>query len=251
MIALAEEYPHEVTHRIYGTSRNGLNLNALRIAKNLSERRDARRAVYISGSTHGNEYLNIEDRLARYFLENARDLPHFSNFIDKGGIVYVVPIVNPDGFSEGIRGNAHRVDLNRDFPMRLKNHEGLEEPESKALVDYLDADLERSHAQLVVTLDYHCCANALLRPWSFSGEQLPVAVIAAHQRVGTLMQGIFNGYRFGDTGEILHSERVGTSKDYFHERYGSLSFTFEGQARKENLNFPKHVAFWEEIFALR
>ena len=249
LINLSEQYPQDVERIVYGTSNNGRNLTMLRIGRLTYPSMGARQAVYISGSTHGNEYLNIEDRLPRYFMENSGELPSFRTFIQNGGIVYIVPILNPDGFTRGHRRNANRIDLNRDFPLQHKNHEGFAEVETRTLIEHLNADLQRSNARLVFTLDYHCCAKALVRPWSFSGESLPQEAIAAHQQVGALMKNIFKGYGFGDTVEMMHEARVGTSKDYFYETYGSLSFTFEGQVRVENQNLPEHVALWEQIFA--
>ena len=55
----------------------------------------ANRLSIITGATHGNEYLNIADRLPRAMLE-ARS-PGFLNYIANGGAVLYVPIINPDG----------------------------------------------------------------------------------------------------------------------------------------------------------
>lgn len=62
---------------------------------------------------------------------------------------WVVPSVNPDGRRAGTRGNAHGVDLNRNFPLRWRPiarpsryHSGprpLSEPESRAVADLIRA----------------------------------------------------------------------------------------------------------------
>ena len=63
----------------------------------------------------------------------------------RGVQLWVVPSVNPDGRRAGTRGNAHGVDLNRNFPLRWRPiarpsryHSGprpLSEPESRAVAN--------------------------------------------------------------------------------------------------------------------
>jgi protein MpaA len=87
----------------------------------------AGRRVLVVGCIHGNETAGIA--IARR-LERASPA---------GLDLWIVPSLNPDGAAAGTRGNAHGVDLNRNFPWRWKPLGGLvysgsrplSEPESK------------------------------------------------------------------------------------------------------------------------
>jgi len=83
--------------------------------------------VLVVGSVHGDEPAGIAvaHRLTR---SSPRDID-----------LWVVPDLNPDGHAAGTRGNAHGVDLNRNFPYRWRRLGGvydsgprpLSEPESR------------------------------------------------------------------------------------------------------------------------
>lgn len=85
------------------------------------------RRELVVGCIHGNETAGIAvaRRLERMSLTNV-DL-------------WIVPVLNPDGVAAGSRGNAHGVDLNRNFPYRWQVLSGvydsgprpLSEPESR------------------------------------------------------------------------------------------------------------------------
>jgi protein MpaA len=89
----------------------------------------ARDKVLVIGCIHGNETAGI--RITRRLI--ASPAPR------RAGL-WIVPSLNPDGVAAGTRGNAHGVDLNRNFPFAWRPLGGLEysgphplsEPEARA-----------------------------------------------------------------------------------------------------------------------
>jgi murein peptide amidase A len=87
-----------------------------------------RTAVLVVGCIHGNEPAGIA--IARA-LTRVRP--------PSGVALWIVPDLNPDGVAADTRQNAHRVDLNRNFPTRWQAQDGtfasgpqpLSEPESR------------------------------------------------------------------------------------------------------------------------
>jgi protein MpaA len=90
---------------------------------------DAAVRLLVIGDIHGNERAGM--RIARLLI--ALGAP-------KGAELLVVPTINPDGVAARARGNAHGVDLNRNFPFYWRPLGGgeysgprpLSEPESRA-----------------------------------------------------------------------------------------------------------------------
>jgi murein peptide amidase A len=69
--------------------------------------------VLVVGCIHGNETAGIAVARA---LEGLRP---------RGLDLWIVPDLNPDGVAAGTRQNAHRVDLNRNFPWRWRPMVGV------------------------------------------------------------------------------------------------------------------------------
>ncbi|MFL5872571.1 MAG: M14 family zinc carboxypeptidase [Solirubrobacterales bacterium] len=90
---------------------------------------DAALKVLVVGAIHGNETAGM--RIARRLIRAGAP---------RGAELTVVPTINPDGVAAGTRGNAHGVDLNRNFPYDWRplgagEYSGtgpLSEPESRA-----------------------------------------------------------------------------------------------------------------------
>ncbi|GAA4629698.1 hypothetical protein GCM10023196_052090 [Actinoallomurus vinaceus] len=90
------------------------------------------RKVLVVGCVHGNEPAGIA--VARALV--AGPAPAHAD-------LWVIPVLNPDGVAAGTRGNAHGVDLNRNFPAGWRSLEPpgseffagagpLSEPESRS-----------------------------------------------------------------------------------------------------------------------
>jgi predicted deacylase len=100
------------------------------------------RRVLILGGVHGDEYgIPVVKAFTRYVRAHPSVVP-------SGTQLGIVACVNPDGYAKHRRTNAHKVDLNRNFPSRNwrrgKGSSGgwgsgpASEPETKALVALLN-----------------------------------------------------------------------------------------------------------------
>jgi predicted deacylase len=230
----------------YGQTVNGLNLNMVRIARtdvNVS----SRPAIEISGVIHGNEYLGIEDRLAEHFLDDTASMPGLSAFLAKGGIVYFIPIVNPDGYVRKRRLNANSADLNRDFDLIPRSDMRFTQPETVALARYLEQDLAANQASLKLSLDYHCCVPALITPWSYIDAQPETKDVATFHDIGETNRNTL-GYDYGNAMQTVNYLAEGSSIDYFYAKYGTLALAIEGNWFGEEQYFANHVAFWDKMF---
>ncbi|HEY3330381.1 MAG TPA: M14 family zinc carboxypeptidase [Capsulimonadaceae bacterium] len=156
----------------------------------------------ISGGVHGNELSTpgLVEKLLGYLKANPSELD--------GCTVVLIPRVNPDGDAAHTRGNARKVDLNRNFPgdwkpkrkgIALSPGTGpLSEPESAALAKLIDSV---KPAKLVsIHWPFH-----MLVPTGGDGEQM-----------ARVMAGL-NGYRVSDSvgyptpgsfGTFLHDRQI-------------------------------------------
>lgn len=248
---LAKEFPNLVEFVTYGQSAQVQPLNAIRIGVKNRRQTQMRNAVLITGATHGDEFLGFEHEIGRYFTTNVDRLPQLRAYLNAGGTIYIVPVVNPDGYRARQRHNSRGVDLNRDFPLQTAQHRGFTQPETAALGRFMDNEIKSTAAALRVSIDYHCCYGAMLYPWSFSRPvppPIPAQDEQAFLAIGTLMKTYFGqNYQIGKTPSMLGYDALGSTKDYYYENYKTLSFTFEGvYGGREKLE--NHVAFWESIF---
>jgi len=116
--------------RVIGTSIQGRPLEAIRMGDPKGV------TVVVIGVIHGNEEAGL---LITDELVNMQ--------VPKGVNLWVIPSMNPDGTVLNRRGNANRVDLNRNFPYgwarigqpgywQYSGPNRASEPETKALVSF-------------------------------------------------------------------------------------------------------------------
>ena len=144
--------------RVFGTSVQGRPLEAFRMG-------DPRGVtVAVVGVIHGNEEAGL---LITDELLNMQ--------IPKGINLWVIPSMNPDGTALNRRGNANRVDLNRNFPYgwarigqpgywQYAGPTRASEPETKALVSFF------REIKPALGLWYHQDLNIISPGVGFEGE---------------------------------------------------------------------------------
>jgi carboxypeptidase D len=125
-----------------GTSVQGVPIEALEISDTVQEGlADGKPHVKIVGTIHGDETSGLSTSLgmAEWLCANyqtdalARDIVSSAH-------VWVLPVMNPDGYAMRKRYNANGKDLNRDFPDQFKGGmcdctEGRQ-PETKAIMEW-------------------------------------------------------------------------------------------------------------------
>ena len=104
------------------------------VAWHLGEPKRGRPTVLVVSTMHGNE------RQIRQIPQALRDGGRIH-----GADVWVLPVMNPDGWAHNTRQNAHGVDLNRNFPTQWVHTTGhyasgpraASEPETRAMMRFL------------------------------------------------------------------------------------------------------------------
>jgi protein MpaA len=159
--------------------------------------------VLVVGCIHGNEPAGMA--ITRQLI--AAGAP-------AGTEIVVVPSVNPDGCSRGTRGNAHGVDLNRNFPsnwsaigrpgsFQYSGPRPLSEPESR----YSVALIERLQPQ--ITIWFHQ-PQGIVRAWGQS--------VATARRFAALARYPYRSIRWP----------YGTAANWQNHRFpGTASFVVE------------------------
>ena len=94
---------------VIGRSSEGRPIKAVEVGDSA-----ARVKVLVVGCIHGNEQAGIAV---------ARRLEQITP--PQGIDLWIVPVLNPDGVAADTRQNAHGVDLNRNFPWRWRDLEGI------------------------------------------------------------------------------------------------------------------------------
>lgn len=235
----------------YGTSEGGHTLTLMRIMDKTVPVAGRRPAALISEGIHGNEYLNITDRLPKAFLEGAGNAG-YQEFLAKGGVVYLVPVLNPDGYEDGARENADGTDLNRSFPIRGANYRGIQASETKAIRDFVAQQVAEENVALEVSMEYHCCIGALIEPWAYKYEAPGADVQARNREVeNALWAALGRSIEAGTVHEVLDYPLTnGGSDDYYLENYGRRAYSYEGRYGREAANFNGHLRWWNELLKL-
>ncbi len=202
--------------------------------------------MLINGTQHAREWIAamvttcVADRLVRDY---DRD-PAIRNFVDHTTL-WVVPVVNPDGYQYSWAGHRYwrknrreqrGVDLNRNFSVgwggdgssgneRAETYRGayaFSEPESAALRDLTKRE------RIALHIDFHAYGQLLLYPWGYTaapapdrdrfaavGDRIASALFAPHETRYRLMPAV----------ELYRASGVMT--DWMYGEAQAMSYTIE------------------------
>ena len=124
------------------------------------------------GSQHGNEIMAAAAMafLANDLLDRYGTDAYITSLIDEVDW-YICPIMNPDGYTLGMRFNGHLVDLNRNWGgpgSGLALNRGpypFSEPETAAIRDFLIA-----HPEIRAYIDFHTYGYYIMWAWSHTPD---------------------------------------------------------------------------------
>ncbi len=214
--------------------------------------------VILQGLIHAREWISgsCVMHIGRQLLDEMRNPTEQRLTGNKA--VWIVPIVNPDGYRytwtnnrnwrknrRANAGGSFGVDLNRNYSVGWGLSSGssgnpssgtyrgtapFSEPETSA-IDNLASGLDRIGG----FLDIHSYGQLILYPWSYTTD--PPAnltfVAGVSARIKSAMQQFGMTYTAGQTSTTLYLAS-GTSKDYAYGEYDSLSWTFEMRDTGQN-----------------
>ncbi|CAN6165163.1 unnamed protein product [Urochloa humidicola] len=139
--------------RIYsiGKSVNDFPLWAIEIS-NKPRQREAEPAFKFIGNVHGDEPVGREVlmHLANWLCDNYLRDP-LATLIVENMHLHILPTMNPDGFALRWRGNANKIDLNRDFPdqfFSVNNDINYRQPETRAIMNWVKQEHFTASASL-------------------------------------------------------------------------------------------------------
>jgi len=217
---LKSDHPYYMDLTSIGTSVEGRELWTVRIT-DPNVPAEGKYNIYIDGEHHGNEQLGGElcILLLHHLLEDQSD-PLVQRVLQES-IVWVTPMLNPDGNARDRRSNANGIDLNRNYPFShdpggSRGDSPASEPEVAANVAFMEtADLD-----LYITM--HTGIVRLIHPWSYTEERAPD--FSMYDNLTDISEN--HGITYGQASHVLYVA-AGTAKDYGYGALGVPSFTYE------------------------
>ena len=200
------------------------------------------KTIYV-GATHGDELGS------KYLLDSwVNELEANFHKIPANRTIYVVPLLNPDGFNTRSRVNASNVDLNRNFPANnwkpdvvmpggklVINGGGssaLSEPESKAIASFILAQ----SPELVLT--YH------------SKGSMVIANEAGNSAALAKTYGTNSGYwarNDSELGTTFAYDTTGAMENWLYDKQSVATLLIELTTHTSNEFYRNKTAMWSMI----
>lgn len=212
----ASNHPSFVTLTQYGKSQQNNPLYALRVCGSKTAKRLPQ--IMLTGATHGDELITVEVVLGilDHLISGYSSDPHIQKLVDNHEI-FVVPVVNPDGFKARLRTDNGR-DPNRSYPWP-ENMSNTPTASIRAIMQFVD-----SH-QIAGSIDFHASGEMIMYPWAYTESRPKTTDEAIFRDLGNQMAR-HNNYVMGQISTTIYIA-PGSSADYYYWKHGSFSYGIE------------------------
>lgn len=212
-----KSYPKIASTASYGLSKNGYQLNYLKLSTNSDSQKPK---IWLDAATHGDELISTEVliSLVGELLRGYGQDDRLSKMIDKNDI-FVSFVVNPDGFVKQQRYEGFFADPNRSYPWPGEP-DRKPTPSIQALIDLF----EREEFQGAMT--FHAYSRLLMYPWGYTrdpiinSDDLDAFSSLAAKLADT------NNYTYGSISNTIYVAK-GSSADYYYWKHGTRVLAVE------------------------
>jgi len=171
---LSLQYPEICLLESIGKSVLGRDLWIMKVSDNVLIEEAEAEFKYIS-SMHGDEPVGMElcIYLIQHLLQNYNTDERTTQLVNETEI-WIMPLMNPDGYIAHGRWNANVIDLNRSFPDRIRdpfNTPEGREPETQAVMNF-----SSSHS-FILSANFH--AGALVVNYPYDSNETGSSVYTA------------------------------------------------------------------------
>jgi hypothetical protein len=250
--AIEAAYPAICELHSAGLSNQGRELWFMKISDNVSVEEDEPEFKYIS-SMHGDEVVGMElciDLIELLASQYGTD-PQITNLVNEVEI-WIMPLMNPDGYVAGSRYNSTGHDLNRSFPDRVYdpvNTTAGRPRETRLVMDWAFAH------ESVLSANFHGGAMVVNYPYdsdpnpyaSYSTAPDDALLIQQSLTYSTLNSPMYNSYWFsqGITNGVAWYAIDGGMQDWNYVWLGCNEVTIELDDDKWP-NFSRIAGLWND-----
>lgn len=273
--AAVAQHPDIAQKFSIGTSYKGRSVWGIKLTSNVAAGSQGRPEVLIDGLTHARERASSE--LAIYMIDLLTDnyslttkLGRRVTAILNTRVVYIVPMVNPDGAVYDFKGGTfHRwrknrqpipnstaigIDVNRNFGFKwgccggssgdpssdfYRGPSAWYAPEAVALRDFIDSRVVDGQQRITETLSLHSAARLVLWPYGYTRVDVPSTMTADdHQAFVALGKGMGqrNGYVAQQGSDLYITD--GDADDWAYHAHGIFAFVIEMQRGSARRYYP-------------
>lgn len=167
---VAATYPEICQLHQFGTSIQNRPLYFMKISDNVSQN-EAEPEIKLVASIHGDETVGFDMmiRLIQLLTSQYGTDPRITQIVNNTEL-WINPLMNPDGYANGVRNNAAGVDLNRNFPMP----NGISNPDGNptATENLAMIDFSNQH-NFAIGINFHGGALVINYPWDYTYSLAP------------------------------------------------------------------------------